>query len=56
MNGADSYTILTLIHSAKIGDIWGKKLFQAKLKLDPSKYCEYERILENSGNLTSRCN
>ena len=44
------------ISKDEIYNIWEKKLFQAKLKLDPSKYYEYKRLLKRFGNLASRCN
>lgn len=34
----------------EICKIWKKKLFQAKLKLDVSKYNEYMSLLKNKGN------
>ncbi len=35
----------------EIYKIWKKKLFQAKLKLDVSKYDEYRSLLKDKGNL-----
>ena len=43
------------ISKDEIYNIWKKKLFMGKLILDPSKYYEYERLLEKFGNLSSRC-
>lgn len=39
----------------EIYKVWEKKLFQSRLLLDLSKYDEYIRLLENKGNLKSRC-
>jgi hypothetical protein len=41
----------TAITKKEIFEIWGKKLFQSKLKLDVSKFDEYMRLLEEKGNL-----
>lgn len=35
----------------EIHKIWNKKLFQAKLKLDISKYDEYMKLLKHKGNI-----
>ena len=43
------------ISKDEIYNIWKKKLFMGKLRLYPSKYYEYERLLEKFGNLSSRC-
>ena len=38
------------VSKAEIYRIWKKKLFQAKLKLDMSKYDEYMSLLKSKGN------
>jgi hypothetical protein len=43
------------ISKEEIYKIWGKTLFQSKLKLDISKYDEYMMLLKNKGNLKSQC-
>ena len=40
----------TPVTKEEIYKIWNKKLFQAKPKLDVSKYDEYIRLLKNKGN------
>jgi len=35
----------------EIFEIWSKKLFQSKLKLDVSRFDEYMKLLEEKGNL-----
>ncbi|QTA83498.1 Uncharacterized protein dnl_59100 [Desulfonema limicola] len=39
----------------EIFGIWKKKLLQAKLNLDVSKYDDYLNLLKKKNNLTSRC-
>ena len=43
------------VSKEEIYKLWKKTLFQSKSKLDISKYDEYMTLLENEGNLKSRC-